>query len=162
MQGARRCAPIRLCALKKMRPAKEGTRKMRYDPDRHHRRSIRLRGYDYRQPGAYFVTIVTQNHACLFDEVVGEEMHLNELGKIVWEERFRSTEIRQEIDLLPDEFVMMPNHVHGIVWIVESPVGAQALCPYTVRPYKEHTVRWLRSSLVSNPQLSLTKGRICL
>jgi REP element-mobilizing transposase RayT len=122
--GAHGCAP-----LKKMRPVKEGTRKMRYDPDRHHRRSIRLRGYDYRQPGAYFVTIVTQDRACLFGEVVGEEMHLNELGKIVWEEWFRSAEIRQEIELLPDEFVVMPNHVHGIVWIVESPVGAHGRAP---------------------------------
>ncbi|MDT7973589.1 MAG: transposase [Armatimonadota bacterium] len=102
---------------------------MRYDPDRHHRRSIRLRGYDYRQPGAYFVTIVTQDRACLFGEVVGEEMHLNELGKIVWEEWFRSAEIRQEIELLPDEFVAMPNHVHGIVWIVEFPVGAHGRAP---------------------------------
>jgi len=43
---------------------------MRYDPERHHRRSIRLKGYDYAQAGAYFVTIVTHERACLFGEVV--------------------------------------------------------------------------------------------
>jgi len=93
---------------------------MPYDPEKPHRRSIRLQGYDYRQPGAYFIPIVTQNRACLFGEVVDGAMRLNEWGKIIREEWFRSAEIRREIKLLPDELVVMPNHIHGIVWIVDG------------------------------------------
>ena len=96
---------------------------MGFDPERHHRRSIRLRGYDYTQPGAYFVTLVTQNRVCLFGEVVDGEMRLNALGIIVQEEWFRSAVIRPYVRLFPDEFVVMPNHVHGIIWIVDD-VGA--------------------------------------
>jgi REP element-mobilizing transposase RayT len=85
---------------------------MRYDSERHHRRSIRLKGYDYRQVGGYFITLVTQDRACLFGEVVDGEMRMNEYGQIAWEEWFRSAEIRREIRLYPDEFVVMPNHIH--------------------------------------------------
>ncbi len=95
----------------------------KYDPNRHHRRSIRLRGYDYTRPGAYFVTICTQHRVCLFGDVVDGEMQLNALGEIVWAEWFRSADIRAEIELHPNEFVVMPNHIHGIVWIVDN-VGA--------------------------------------
>jgi hypothetical protein len=56
---------------------------MIYDPDRHHRRSIRLPGYDYAQAGASFVTICTQGRACLFGEIVDGEMRLNEAGRMV-------------------------------------------------------------------------------
>ena len=92
----------------------------RYDPERHQRQSIRLRGWDYIQPGAYFVTICTHNRAHLFGQVVDGEMVLNVWGYIVWEEWFRSAEIRAEIELFPNEFVVMPNHIHGIVWIVAT------------------------------------------
>ncbi len=90
----------------------------RYDPQRHHRRSIRLKGYDYTRPGAYFITMCTHQRAHLFGEVVNGVMHLNALGEIVRAEWFRSADIRREIVLYPDEFVIMPNHIHGIVWIV--------------------------------------------
>lgn len=56
---------------------------MRYGPERYHRRSIRLKGYDYSQAGAYFVTIVTQDRACLFSDVVNGEMQLNAAGTMV-------------------------------------------------------------------------------
>ena len=62
---------------------------MRYDPARHHRRSIRLQGYDYTRPGAYFITIVTQGRACLFGEVMAGEMRMNDAGRMVqqvWDE----------------------------------------------------------------------------
>ncbi len=93
----------------------------RYDPKIHHRRSIRLRGYDYDQAGAYFVTITAQGRACLFGEVVGEQMRLNEAGGMlqeVWRglsQRFPDVEV--------GSFVVMPNHVHGIIALHE-PVGA--------------------------------------
>ncbi|MCC6627190.1 MAG: transposase [Chloroflexi bacterium] len=91
---------------------------MRYDPDRHHRRSIRLKGYDYRQAGAYFVTIVTQDRACLFGEAIDGGMQLNDAGRMVeitWTElpgRFPGLDL--------DAFVVMPNHVHAIM-VVASP-----------------------------------------
>ncbi len=58
---------------------------MRYDPEKHHRRSIRLKGYDYRQPGAYFVTIVAQGRECIFGDVVDGAMCLNDTGRTVAE-----------------------------------------------------------------------------
>nr|VFJ44204.1 MAG: hypothetical protein BECKFW1821A_GA0114235_100619 [Candidatus Kentron sp. FW]VFJ58227.1 MAG: hypothetical protein BECKFW1821B_GA0114236_104011 [Candidatus Kentron sp. FW] len=88
---------------------------MIYNPDIHHRRSIRLRGYDYSQAGAYFVTICTQNQECLFGKIADGEMRLNDAGKIVAEEWTRSEVIRDEIEL--DEWVVMPNHFHGILVI---------------------------------------------
>jgi REP element-mobilizing transposase RayT len=59
---------------------------VRFDPERLHRRSIRLKGYDYSQPGAYFITICTQDRACLFGEVVDGEMRLNDAGQMVQDE----------------------------------------------------------------------------
>lgn len=92
---------------------------MRYDPEKHHRRSIRLKGYDYSQPGAYFVTIVTQDRACLFGEVVDGEMRLNELGEIVaWTWRDLPNHVP---NVALDAFVVMPNHVHGIIVSIDAP-----------------------------------------
>jgi hypothetical protein len=54
----------------------------RYDPQKHHRRSIRLPDYDYAQPGAYYITIVTFQRATLFGKILNQEMQLNDLGKI--------------------------------------------------------------------------------
>ena len=91
---------------------------MIYNPDIHHRKSIRLRGYDYCRAGAYFVAICAWRRECLFGEVVDGEMVKNECGGIVWDEWRKSATIREEIEL--DEFVIMPNHVHGIVFIVRA------------------------------------------
>lgn len=88
---------------------------MEYDAQKHHRRSIRLKGYDYSQVGAYFITICTQDHACLFGEISGEEMQLNGAGHMVmagWKTLSRRFPI-----VTLDEFVVMPNHVHGILLI---------------------------------------------
>ena len=94
---------------------------MIYDPENHHRHSIRLKGYHYAQPGAYFVTICTHDRRCVFGRVVDGEMVLNLYGKIVWSEWFRTARIRPYVQLYESEFVVMPNHVHGIIWIVDSP-----------------------------------------
>ena len=86
---------------------------MPYDADRHHRRSTSWRGYDYASFGAYFVTICTQGKVCLLGDVVGGEMGVNAAGEMVWRvwdempERYPGVEV--------DAFVVMPNHVHGIV-----------------------------------------------
>ncbi len=101
---------------------------MRFNLDRHHRRSIRLPGYDYSQPGAYFVTIVTQAREALFGEVVEGQMLLSTYGEIVQGEWLRTSQIRREIE--QDEFIVMPNHLHGIVVIREGePVGAHGHAP---------------------------------
>ncbi|MBW2091174.1 MAG: transposase, partial [Deltaproteobacteria bacterium] len=94
---------------------------MKHDPRKHHRRSIRLEGYDYSRPGAYYVTIVTRNRECLFGEVVDGKMVLNDAGEIVRDEWMKTAEIRPEIHL--DEFIVMPNHVHGIIFIVDGGCG---------------------------------------
>jgi putative transposase len=93
-------------------------RTMPYDPRRHHRRSIRLKGYDYTQAGAYFITICTQDRRRLFGEVVNGRMRLNDAGEIVRDEWFRTAALRPYVRLDDDEFVAMPNHIHGIVRIV--------------------------------------------
>ncbi len=117
----------------------------------HHRRSIRLKGYDYSQPGAYFVTMVTQNRAEIFGQVVDGEMKLSALGQIVHGEWMRSIGIRAEIQLYEDEFVIMPNHVHGIVWIVD-PVGADGVRPETI----DSITPGARRASLPRPQLSPT------
>jgi REP element-mobilizing transposase RayT len=93
----------------------------KFDPRKHHRRSIRLRDYDYSRPGAYYVTICAYRRKCLFGEVVKGEMMLNPFGEIVdayWNAipgHFPNVEL--------DFFIVMPNHMHGILVIVD-PVGA--------------------------------------
>ena len=89
--------------------------KSKFDPKKHHRKSIRLPEYDYSQAGAYYVTIVTYQRDCLFGEIVNEEMILNDLGKIADEcwraipEHFPNVEL--------GAYVIMPNHAHGIIVI---------------------------------------------
>ncbi len=89
----------------------------KYDPDIHHRRSIRLKGYDYSQPGLYSITICVEKKECLFGHVVDGKMVLNEAGQFVrkiWEDlptRFPSVDL--------DEYIVMPNHLHGILVLLE-------------------------------------------
>ncbi len=93
---------------------------MTYEPVERRRRSLRLSGYDYAQAGAYFITICTQSRACLFGEVADGAMRPNGAGEMatrLWHEmpaRFSDLEV--------DAFVVMPNHIHGI--LVLSDVGA--------------------------------------
>jgi len=77
------------------------------------RRSLRLRGYDYSQAGAYFVTMVTQDRACLFGEVVDGEVRLSDAGQMVWVVWSELPAHYPGVDI--NMFIVMPNHVHGIV-----------------------------------------------
>ncbi len=88
------------------------------------RRSIRLRDYDYAQSGAYFITVCAHQRQCLFGEIVDGKMQINPFGEIVKEEWFKTAVIRPNVTLFDDEFVIMPNHIHGIIWIVDD-VGAR-------------------------------------
>ena len=111
------------------------------------RRSIRLREYDYRQPGAYFITVVAHGRAVLFGEIAGGETRLNEYGRIVEDEWQKSSIIRREIEL--DAFVVMPNHIHGIVNIIDADVGAnrpvaptqRTACAFIGRLYRRFQIR---------------------
>jgi REP element-mobilizing transposase RayT len=89
---------------------------MPYNPKIHHRRSIRLKGYDYSQEGLYFVTICCQDRICRFGKIENGEMILNELGDIVHNEWQNLTNKYSCIDL--HEFIVMPNHFHAILQIV--------------------------------------------
>lgn len=82
------------------------------------RESIRLKKYDYSKEGVYFLTLCVQNRECLFGRITHGKMCLNDFGQIVSEEWINSREIRPNIQL--DEFVVMPNHFHGIIIIHES------------------------------------------
>ena len=82
--------------------------------------SARLPEWDYSSPGYYFITVCTHDRSNVFGYISNGIMHLNEYGKIVHDEWFASFEIRDELDR--DEFTIMPNHFHGIVRIVGTPV----------------------------------------
>jgi putative transposase len=89
---------------------------MKINPGERHRRSIRLKGYDYSQPGAYFVTICTHNKVCVFGEIVDGQMRLNTLGQMIQAEWLKIGERFPTMQM--DEFVVMPNHFHAIINIV--------------------------------------------
>lgn len=88
---------------------------MIYDPLVHRRRSIRISRYDYATPGSYFITIIVEKRRCLFGEITDGAMRLNGSGRIASEEWVRTAEIRPDVTL--DAFVVMPNHIHGIITI---------------------------------------------
>jgi REP element-mobilizing transposase RayT len=100
------------------------------------RKSIRLPEYDYSRLGAYFVTVSTQNKQPIFGRINGYEVELSRFGKIAttyWQEipsHFPSVEL--------DAFIVMPNHIHGILWIIDSKsrpftVGARHASPPDIR-----------------------------
>ena len=98
---------------------------MTYDPEKHHRRSIRLKGFDYSRSAVYFVTVCVQNRESLFGTISQNRMLLNDAGKMVSAEwlalpcRFPS--------IILDEFVAMPNHFHGIIYILPDSIDRPPL-----------------------------------
>ncbi|MDX2244986.1 MAG: transposase [Leptolyngbyaceae cyanobacterium bins.302] len=95
---------------------------MKYNPNQHHRRSIRLKGYDYASSGAYFITICSHQRQCLFGEIVDGEMQLSKFGEIVRSYWLNLPKYHPRLQL--DAFVVMPNHIHGILVLSDIPVGA--------------------------------------
>jgi putative transposase len=87
---------------------------VKHDPQKHHRRSIRLKEYDYGSPGAYFVTICTRGHECILDDHI-----VSGIVRSVW-----GALPKWFPTIVLDEFVLMPNHVHFILWIHPPDVGA--------------------------------------
>jgi putative transposase len=94
---------------------------MKYDPAKHHRRSILLKGYDYSAEGIYFITICIYQRECLFGEIVDGALCLNRFGKIINTHWANLTKHHPHVQL--DEFVVMPNHIHGII-VLNPTVGA--------------------------------------
>jgi len=91
---------------------------MSINPIPYNRRSVRLVGYDYSSPGAYFVTVVTYHRACMFGRVISEKMEINALGKIIQEYWVKLPDHFSDIETEP--FVVMPNHIHGIITLHEN------------------------------------------
>ena len=91
-------------------------KKPNYDPKKHHRRSIRLKGYNYSSEGFYFITICTEGRRCLFGTIINGKMVLNDYGKIVDNEWQNTIKIRNG-DVVLHEYVIMPNHIHILLTI---------------------------------------------
>src|SRR5437773_396353 len=100
---------------------------MKYNSEIHHRRSIRLRGYDYSRAGLYFITICTKDRECLFGKIADGEMVLNDAGKIAFDEWMKLPERFPNFDL--DVFQIMPNHIHGIIVLNDVVGGNPCGCP---------------------------------
>ena len=91
---------------------------MKYNPLIHHRKSVRLKDYNYSNAGAYFITICTHEGERLFGKIKDEEMLLNEIGQIAYNEWLKTPEIRHNVTLVV--FTIMPNHMHGILLLEET------------------------------------------
>ncbi|MGA2286030.1 MAG: transposase [Dehalococcoidia bacterium] len=97
---------------------------MRFDLDKYHRRSIRLPGYDYSSPGAYFLTICTQERNCILGEIVEGEVKPSRAGQMIETVWRQLPDFYDGVQL--DAFAIMPNHIHGIILLVGA--GPRA-CP---------------------------------
>ena len=106
-----------------------------YDSQKHHRRSIRLKGWDYSNPGHYFVTIDLKNRKCLFGKVIDNKMILNEFGKICNECWLAIPDHFENVKL--DTYQIMPNHVHGIIVITKRMDGDNGRGDACVAPTKK-------------------------
>jgi putative transposase len=127
---------------------------IKYNPYIHHRRSIRLKGYDYSQEGLYFITICVQNRKSIFGGVVNGEMVLNSFGKIAFEEWKKTEQIRDNCKL--HEFIVMPNHNHGIIEITINKGDEKAIGKFQspshsigsfIRGYKIATIKRIKDKI---------------
>ncbi len=123
---------------------------MKFDPDKHHRRSIRLRGYDYTKSGAYFVTICTQGKECILGEIKNGMMIKNKFGKIIsnsWEEiPVKYPHVNLDIS------VTMPNHFHGIL-VIDTTTRRGGVSPplgQMIAYFKYHSTRQI-NVITSSP-----------
>jgi REP element-mobilizing transposase RayT len=132
---------------------------MKYNPEIHHRRSIRLRGHDYSQPGAYFVTICTNGGKCLFGEILNGNMRLNDAGQIVRQCWCNIPVHFPHIEL--DGFVIMPNHIHGILIIQDTAsVGRENFSAPSSAQTPLHQAKGLPQTGRRQPGTSKTIGSV--
>ena len=125
---------------------------MKTNVEKHYRRSIRLKDYNYASAGSYFITICTKNKECLFGNVINSTVELTSIGRIAHKSWLNINKHFENIEL--DEFIIMPNHIHGIITI--NDVGAQYIEPLQnkfqyiipksigsiIRTYKSAVSRW--------------------
>ena len=133
---------------------------MRFNPQKHHRRSIRLKNYDYSQPGMYFVTICSGNKEMLFGDVINCNMILNESGKYT-QKCWRDIS-KHFSDVRLDEFIIMPNHVHRIICVVENDdkicnVGAKCFSPLHQNEHKFQSPIKTIGSIIRGFKIGVTK-----
>jgi len=91
---------------------------MKYNPDIHKRKSIRLKDHNYSQKGSYFITLCIQNRECLLGDIVEEKMILNSAGYMIKQSWYELSE--KFLNIILDAFIIMPNHFHGIIVITEE------------------------------------------
>ena len=103
---------------------------MKRNPEKHNRRSIRLKEFDYSSAAGYFVTICTDKARCVFGDVHKGQMQLNKYGRLVEPEWLKTTKIRDNIEI--DAFIVMPNHFHAIIVILDI-VGATRWVAHATR-----------------------------
>jgi putative transposase len=143
----------------------------KYNPNIHHRRSIRLKGYDYSQAGLYFITLCCQDWACLFGEIENGQLKLNDGGKIANDCWMKIPNHFPKAEL--HEHIVMPNHIHGIIELKSEPVGPENFPPhititnngigandysrprspsktigFIVRGFKIGVTKWMRQNMV--------------
>ncbi len=99
----------------------------RYNPEIHHRQSIRLKGYEYSRTGAYFVTICARNRECLFGDVMDGKMRVNAYGQTVADCWQWLSE--QYVHVNVGEWIVMPNHLHGIIAMMDDGRGGSRTAP---------------------------------
>ncbi len=121
--------------------------------------SLRLRNWDYSNIGWYYVTICSKEKKCYFGSVVNGKMVLNKLGEIVQQEWFRIQAIRKGVEL--DEFVIMPNHIHGIIVIkndhIDNNVEAHGHAPLQIKQNLSNIVRGFKGSVTNKIRTSLNQ-----
>jgi putative transposase len=111
---------------------------MKYNPDFHHRQSIRLKGYDYSTSGAYFITICTHEREYLFGDIVNETIELNSIGEIArtyWQKL-----AQHHPNIIVDESIVMPNHLHGIICL-ESSIDTTKSIAEIIRGFKTFSAK---------------------
>jgi putative transposase len=130
---------------------------MKFDVGRYHRRSIRLDGYDYRQAGAYFVTICTQDRECLLGQISNGEVTTTPAGDMVQTVWDALPQHYPGVDI--DAFVVMPNHVHGIIVLTGQPAQAALSLPDVVHRLKSLTTTHYRRGVLEQKWLPFA-GRL--
>jgi putative transposase len=124
------------------------------------RQSIRLRGFDYTSSGAYFITICSYQKEQVFGSIGQNTMQCNDWGEIILEEWQSTSKLRDYVQL--DEFVVMPNHIHGIIWI-QNPTQAVAARRASPEDDEFQKPSFAQKELaISNAQkeLAISKGRL--
>ena len=128
-----------------------------YIPNLHRRRSIRLKGYDYSQGGAYFITICTQNRECSFGDIMDGRMGLNDAGQMI--ERWWNELMGKYPHIKIDAYIVMPNHFHGIIIVGATLCGRPEIInrqphhqigqPHRVAPTIGEIIDWFKTMTIN-------------